>query len=58
MKETTSAFYSAVASAMLVYKRYPTRDDYMLVGRAIIAKYKFLSQPIGTPYVSDIFMPL
>ena len=37
-KETASAFYSAVASAMLVHKRYPTRDDYILVGRAIIEK--------------------
>ena len=51
-KETTSAFYSAIASAMLVYKRYPTRDDYIAVGRAITEKYCFFSQPIGTPYVS------
>ena len=51
-RETTSAFYSAVASAMLVYKKYPTREDYVTVGRAIIEKYDFLSQPVGTPYVS------
>ena len=51
-RETTSAFYSAVASGMLVYKKYPTREDYITVGRAIIEKYDFLSQPVGTPYVS------
>ena len=47
---------SAVASAMLVYKKYPTREDYITVGRAIIEKYDFLSQPVGTPYVSWLFI--
>ena len=28
-KTTTSSFFSSVASAMLVYKRYPTHDDYV-----------------------------
>ena len=41
---------------MLVYKKYPTREDYITVGRAIIEKYDFLSQPVGTPYVSWLFI--
>lgn len=50
--ETTKAFYHSVASSMFVYKKYPTQDDYVTVGRAIIEKYPFFTQPIGTPYVS------
>lgn len=52
-KDTTAAFMSAIAAAMLVYKRYPTREDKICVARSIIAKYKFMASPIGTPYVSD-----
>ena len=51
-KETESAFLSAVASSMLIYKRYPTKDDYILVARTIVEKYKFMASPVGTPYVS------
>lgn len=36
--ETTRAFYSAIASAMFVYKKYPTSEDYITVGRCIIEK--------------------
>ena len=47
-----SAFLSSVASAMLVFKRYPTKEDYVNVARSIIEKYDFMSSPAGTPYVS------
>ncbi len=50
-KETRSSFLSAVASSMLVFKRFPTRDDCVCVARTIINKYLFLSSPAGTPYV-------
>ena len=54
--ETTSAFLSSIASAMLVYKRYPTREDYITVGRSVIQQYDFMAQPTGTPYVSMLFI--
>ncbi len=53
-KETMSAFLSAVAGAMLVYKRYPTRDDYVCVARTVVQKYNFMSSPVGTPHVSAL----
>jgi hypothetical protein len=49
--ETMSTFLTAVANAMLVYKLYPSSDDYICVGRSIVAKYSFMSSPAGTPYV-------
>ena len=52
-KETTSSFLSSIASAMLVYKRYPTHDDYVGVARTILQKYSFMASPVGTPYVSN-----
>ena len=52
-KETMSAFLSAVAAAMLVYKRYPTREDYICVARSVVQKYSFMASPAGTPYVSS-----
>ena len=55
-KETRSSFLSSVASAMLTYKRYPTRDDYTCVARTVVAQYKFMASPTGTPYVSGILM--
>ena len=51
-KETMSAFLSAVAGAMLVFKRYPTRDDYVCVARTVVLKYGFMASPVGTPHVS------
>jgi len=57
-KETTSAFLSAIAGAMLVYKRYPTRDDYICVARSVIQKYSFMASPAGTPHVSGSACPL
>ena len=53
--ETKKSFLSS-ASAMLTYKRYPTREDYINVGRAVIEKYDFMAQPTGTPYVRHIYM--
>lgn len=53
-KDTTCAFLSAVAAAMLVYKRYPSKSDYVNVARSVVEKYSFFSSPAGTPYVSNI----
>lgn len=53
-KTTTCSFLSSVASAMLVYKRYPALDDYKGVAKTITEKYTFMASPIGTPYVSII----
>jgi len=50
--ETRSCFISAVASAMLRFKRYPTREDYTNVARTIIQKCSFFKSPTGTPHVS------
>ena len=50
--ETRTSFLSAVASAMLRFKRYPTRDDYTNVARTIISKYSFFKSPTGIPHVS------
>ena len=46
------AFITEVASSMLRFKRYPTRDDYVCVARSIIKKYPFFKQTTGKPYVS------
>ena len=57
-KETMSAFLSAIAAAMLVHKRYPTREDYICVARSVVQKYSFMASPAGTPYVSSSANPL
>ena len=49
---TRRGFVGKVAASMLCYKRYPTREDYENVGRAIIEKYPFLRSPAGSPAVS------
>lgn len=46
-------FISEVASAMLRYKRYPSREDYICVARSIVQKYPFFKLSGGKPYVSD-----
>ena len=51
-----SSFLSAVASAMLVYKRYPSKDDYISVARSVIEKYSFMSSLVGTPYLSLCYL--
>ena len=52
--ETRSCFILAVASAMLRYKRYPSRDDYVCVARAVLSQYPFLKSPTGTPHVREL----
>lgn len=51
--ETRRAFFSAIASSMLNFKRYPTSEDYRNVAESILAKYEFLGCSInyGTPEV-------
>ena len=49
--ETRSCFISSIASAMLRYKLYPTRDDYVSVALTIIRKFPFLKSTTGTAYV-------
>ena len=51
-RQTKSAFFSSIASAILHHKKYPTKEDYICVARSIIAKYPFLKSPAGSPYVS------
>ena len=45
-------FLSDIASAMLRYKRYPSRDEYVSVSCAVIQAYPFLKSTSGRPYVS------
>ena len=51
-------FMSHIASSMLAFKKYPTRDDYANVARTILKEYPFFkSAPgSGTPYVSYMYM--
>ena len=46
------AFIGKVASAMLCFKCYPTREDYSNVGWTVIQTYPFLKSPVGSPAVS------
>ena len=55
-KESTRSFLSAVASAMLSYKRYPTREEYTRVAKDIILKYPFLKPSNGSPTVSNMHL--
>ncbi len=55
-RETTRSFYSAVASSMLCYKHYPTKEEYTRVAVEIIRKYPFLKSrsnrsPTVSPFV-------
>ena len=52
--ETQSCFILAVVSAMLRYKRYPSRDDYVCIARAVLSQYPFLKSPTGTPHVREL----
>lgn len=45
-------FVSEIASAMLRFKRYPTRDDYLCVAKTVLDKYPFLKTSDKKPYVS------
>ena len=51
---TNRAFLSSIASAMVVYKKYPSSDDYINVARTIVNRYPFMKSPTGKPYVSSI----
>ena len=44
-------FISEIASAILRFKRYPSREDYLCVARAVIEKYPFFKSSDGKPYV-------
>ena len=48
-KETNRAFLSAVAAAMLAYKRFPTKEEYT---KDILQKYPFMRPSNGSPMVS------
>ena len=51
-KSARAAYFTAVASAMFQFKRYPSRDDFVSVAREIVGKYPFLgSVGLGTTYV-------
>uniref|UniRef100_A0A1X7T5M6 PB1 domain-containing protein n=1 Tax=Amphimedon queenslandica TaxID=400682 RepID=A0A1X7T5M6_AMPQE len=45
--KTRSDFLSSVASAILSFKLYPTREDYNCVARSIVKEYPFLKAPPG-----------
>ena len=47
-------FISEVASAMLRFKRYPSREDYLCVSRAIVEKFPFFKSTDAKPYVSNM----
>ena len=49
-------FLSDIASSMLRYKRYPTRDDYILVACTVIKTYPFMKGTTGRPYVSIVML--
>ena len=57
-KKEKQTFITEVASCMLRFKRYPDRDDYICVVRAVISKYPFLKPNSGNPYVSCCFLLL
>ena len=48
-RETNALFLSAVASAMLSYKQFPTKEEYTRVAKDIISKYPFMKPPNGSP---------
>lgn len=45
-------FLSCLASSMLCYKQYPTRDEYVQVAQQVIDKYKWMLAKLGPPTVS------
>ena len=54
-RETNALFLSAVASAMLSYKRFPTKEEYTRVAKDIISKYHFMKPQNGSPTVSILY---
>ena len=59
-KESNKKFISVIASAVLVYNRYPSASDYENVGWAVLSKYVFSSIPTrnssGTIMVTTFIM--
>ena len=43
----TAKFYTRIAGVMSMYQRYPKREDYDRVARAVVHKYPFLKNPIS-----------
>ena len=54
-QQTKRAFFTAVAGAMLTFKRYPSSQDYHCVYRSIIAKYPFLEATAGSQEVLILY---
>lgn len=50
-QQAKRSFFTAVAGAMLTYKKYPSSKDYHCVYRSIIAKYPFLEADAGSQEV-------
>ena len=48
---------SLITSAMLRYKLYATRDDYVSVTLTILRKYLFFKSTNGTAYVTKHLLP-
>ena len=51
---TAAKFYTRISGVMAMYKRFPKREDYDRVARAIVDEYPFLKNPISG-YVSLIY---
>ena len=53
-----SDFLSSIASAILSFKMYPTREDYNCVARSIVREYPFLKAPpgAGSPHVRNVYI--
>ena len=51
-------FLSNITSAMLRYKRYPSREDYGTVACAVIIAYPSLKGTSGRPYASCLLSVL
>lgn len=52
----TRTFYTTVARAMFVHKRYPSSIEFDAVARLIVGKFPFLKSPIGDGHVRTVLM--
>ncbi len=50
-QQSKRSFFSAIASSMLAYKRYPSSKDFIGVYRSIVAKYPFFEAVPGSQQV-------
>ena len=41
-----ASLITRIAHVMLLYKRYPSKDDYSNVAEELVAKYSFLKSPL------------